>query len=62
MTMQDATFNNEMLETLLGMDEGPTLDFKREQYPFEKETAEVKSEHERRRQKKRSKHVYEPAF
>ena len=26
------------------MDEGPTLDFKREQYPFEKETAEVKSE------------------
>ena len=33
-----------MLEALLGMDEGPTLDFKREQYPFEKETAEVKSE------------------
>ncbi len=26
------------------MGEGPTLDFKREQYPFEKETAEVKSE------------------
>ena len=44
MTMQDAPFNSEMLETLLGIDEGPTLDFKREQYPFEKETAEVKSE------------------
>ena len=44
MTMQDAPFNSEMLEALLDMDEGPTLDFKREQYPFGKETAEVKSE------------------
>ena len=44
MTMQDASFNNEILESLLVMDEGPTLDFKRGQYPFEKETAEVKSE------------------
>ena len=35
---------DEMLETLLGMDEGPALDFKQEQYPFEKETAAVKSE------------------
>ena len=30
MTMQDASFNNEMLEALMGMDEGPTLDFKRD--------------------------------
>ena len=45
MTTQDTPFNNgETLEALLEMDEGPTLDFKREQYPFEKETAEVKSE------------------
>lgn len=44
MTTQDTSFNGEMLEALLDMDEGPTLDFKREQYPFEKETAEVKSE------------------
>ena len=44
MTTQDTPFNGEMLEALLDMDEGPTLDFKREQYPFEKETAEVKSE------------------
>lgn len=44
MTMQGPPFNGEMLEALLNMDEGPTLDFKREQYPFEKETAEAKGE------------------
>lgn len=44
MTTQDTPFSGETLEALLDMDEGPTLDFKREQYPFEKETAEVKSE------------------
>ena len=43
MTMEDAVFNSEMLEALLNMDEGPTLDFKQEQYPFEEEPAEVKS-------------------
>ena len=44
MTMEDAAFSNEVLEALLSMNEGPTLDFKQEQYPFEKESAEVKSE------------------
>ena len=45
MTTQDTPFNSEMLEALLSMDEGPTLDFKREQYPIEKsETDEIKSE------------------
>ncbi len=44
MTMQEPPFNSEMLEALLNMDEGPTLDFKREQYPFENETVQVKGE------------------
>ena len=43
MTMKDAVFTSEMLEALLSIDEGPTLDFKQEQYPFEEEPAEVKS-------------------
>ena len=44
MTMDNSVFDNELLETLLNMEEGSTLDFKQEQYPFEKATDDDKGE------------------
>ena len=44
MTMENSVFDNELLETLLNMEEGSTLDFKQEQYVFEKATDRDKSE------------------
>ena len=42
--LSDTAFDAEVLESLLHMEEGPTLDFKREQYRFNKASDEDKSE------------------
>ena len=42
--LSDTAFDAEVLESLLHMEEGPTLDFKREQYRFNRASDEDKSE------------------